>query len=252
MKIKALIAAACLALAGAAQAGTVGFQRVTVPVDGDTPLAAAIWYPADAPAQDMPLALFHQRVAPDAPVAGRKHPLVVISGTGGSLADHYDTAHALAEAGFVVAALTHTGDTRGDRSRTLRITERSGQIIPLIDYMTTAWSGREAVDAGRIGAFGFSSGGFTVLGAIGGKPDMSKVGPYCAAQPKVFTCALQQGPGVGATPATPAPVAHESPNPRRRGGGPGARLHLRAQWPQRGVGPGPDLACGAGHHPPPP
>jgi predicted dienelactone hydrolase len=109
----------------------------------------------------------------------------------------------------VVAALTHTGDTRGDRSRTLRITERPGQLIPLIDYVTTAWSGQDVVDAGRIGAFGFSSGGFTVLGAIGGEPDLGKVAPYCAEHPKVFTCALQQGPGVGAMPTTPAPVAHD-------------------------------------------
>jgi predicted dienelactone hydrolase len=89
MKIKALIVAACLALAGAAHAGTVGFQAVSVPVAGDTPLAAAIWYPADEPAREVPLALFRQWVAPNAPVAGRRHPLVVIShGTGGSLADH--------------------------------------------------------------------------------------------------------------------------------------------------------------------
>ncbi|HEX7946965.1 MAG TPA: dienelactone hydrolase, partial [Phenylobacterium sp.] len=104
-------------MAGAAQAGTVGFQTASIPVAGDKPLAAAIWYPADAPEREVPLALFRQSVAPDAPVTGRAHPLVVIShGTGGSLVDHYDTAIALAHAGFVVAAITHTGDTRGDRS----------------------------------------------------------------------------------------------------------------------------------------
>jgi predicted dienelactone hydrolase len=46
-------------------------------------------------------------------------PLVLIShGTGGSGASHYDTALALALAdeGFVVAALTHTGDNYMDRA----------------------------------------------------------------------------------------------------------------------------------------
>src|SRR4051812_28163452 len=99
-------------IGGAAQAGTVGVQTISIPVAGDAPLAAAIWYPADAPEREVPLALFRQSVAPDAAVAGRGHPLVVIShGTGGSLVDHYDTAIALARAGFVVAAITHTGDT---------------------------------------------------------------------------------------------------------------------------------------------
>lgn len=211
MRTGALVAAAFLALAGAAQAKTVGFQTASAPVPGDTPIAVAVWYPAEAPEADAPLALYRQSVAVGAPVSGRRHPLVVIShGTGGSLADHHDTARALAQAGFVVAALTHTGDTRTDRSRTMRITERPGQLIRLIDYMTTTWSGHDTIDTRRIGAFGFSSGGFTVLGAIGGEPNMSRVDVYCAAHPRAYTCALQQpGSGIGPTPTTVAPVEHD-------------------------------------------
>lgn len=206
MQIRALIVAACVAMAGAAQAGTVGFQTVSVPVPGDAPMAGAVWYPADAKETDVPLALFRQSVATDAPVAGRGHPLVVIShGTGGSMVDHYDTARVLAQAGFVVAAITHTGDTRGDRSRATRITERPGQLSRLIDYMTAGWPGHDTIDARRIGAFGFSSGGFTVLSAIGGEPDMTKVARYCAGHPKVYTCAMQQGP----LPTKVATVEHD-------------------------------------------
>lgn len=208
MKIMAWMVAVCLALAGAAHAGTVGFQTVSVPVPGDVAMAGAIWYPTDAPEAETPLGLFLQSVATGAPVAGRRHPLVVIShGTGGSLVDHYDTARTLAHAGFVVAAITHTGDTRGDRSRALRITERPAQLSRLIDYMTTSWPGHDTVDAKRIGAFGFSSGGFTVLGAIGGEPDMASVAMHCRAHPKFYTCALQQG--IGSTPTTFAPVEHD-------------------------------------------
>jgi len=210
MRMATWIAAACLATAGAAQAGTVGFQTVSVPVPGDTPMAGAIWYPADAEETEVPLALFRQSVATGAPVAGRGHPLVVIShGTGGSMVDHYDTARALAQAGFVVAAITHTGDTRGDRSRTQRITERPAQLIRLVDYMTAGWAGHDAIDTKRIGAFGFSSGGFTVLGAIGGEPDMTTVPAHCSEHPKFYTCALHQAPGVGAAPTKPAPVEHD-------------------------------------------
>lgn len=211
MRITAWIAAACLALAGGAQAGTVGYQTITVPVPGDTPMAGAIWYPADAPETEEPLALFRQSVARDAPVSGGRHPLVVIShGTGGSMVDHYDTARALAQAGFVVAAVTHTGDTRGDRSRTLRITERPGQLVRLIDFMTTGWSGRDMVDPMRVGAFGFSSGGFSVLGAIGGEPNMTRIPSHCAEHPHFYDCGTQRGPGIGPLPTTIAPVAHDT------------------------------------------
>lgn len=198
--------------AGAAHAATVGFQTASIPVDGDKPLSAAIWYPADAPEREIPLALYRQSVAPDAPVAGRGHPLVVIShGTGGSRADHYDTARALAQAGFVAVAITHTGDTNGDRSRTMRITERPAQLVRTIDYMTAEWSGHDALDARRIGAFGFSSGGFTVLGAIGGEPDMTLTARHCAEHPHFYTCALQQrlDPSATLTPTALAPVAHD-------------------------------------------
>lgn len=212
MKILGCWVLACyLAMSCAAQAGTVGFQTISVPVPGDTSMVGAIWYPADALEKDVSLGLFRQSVSPDAPVAGRGHPLVVIShGTGGSLIDHYDTARALAQAGFVVASITHTGDTRGDRSRAMRITERPGQLIRLIDYMTTGWSGHGAVDPKRIGAFGFSSGGFTVLGAIGGEPDLTLFARHCAEHPHFFDCAQQRGPGASAAPATFAPVAHDA------------------------------------------
>ena len=134
--------------------------------------------------------------------------MVISHGTGGSNADHYDTARALAAAGFVVAAPTHTGDTQGDRSRSMRITERPAELSRVIDYMTRDWRGHEAVDAGRIGAFGFSSGGFTVLGAIGGEPDLSGLTRHCAEHPHFFDCAPARA-GRRGDAGNPAPVAHD-------------------------------------------
>jgi predicted dienelactone hydrolase len=206
-----MVGLAAVAWAGLAHAGSVGFETASAPVPGDKPLAVTIWYPADAPERPTPLGLYSQSVAPGAAVSGRGHPLVVIShGTGGSNADHYDTARALAAAGFVVAAPTHTGDTLGDRSRSMRITERPAELSRVIDFMTRDWRGHDAVDAGRIGAFGFSSGGFTVLGAIGGEPDMAGLARHCAEHPHFYDCALQrQFGGPAAAPAAPLPVAHD-------------------------------------------
>jgi predicted dienelactone hydrolase len=211
MRALAMMAAALMltaSLAGGAQAANVGFETASAPVPGDKPLAVTIWYPTDAAERPTPLALYSQSVAPGTAVAGGAHPLVVIShGTGGSNADHYDTARALAAAGFIVAAPTHTGDTQGDRSRSMRITERPGQLARVIDYMTHDWRGHEAVDAGKVGAFGFSSGGFTVLGAIGGEPDLTKLPRHCAEHPHFFDCALQRQ--LGAQAPAPAPVEHD-------------------------------------------
>jgi predicted dienelactone hydrolase len=196
--------------AGVARAGPVGFESVSAPVAGDKPLAVTIWYPAEAPERTLPLGLYTQSVAPGAAPVGHGHPLVVIShGTGGSNADHNDTARALAAAGFVVAAPTHTGDTQGDRSRSMRITERPAQLSRVIDYMIRDWRGHDAIDAGKIGAFGFSSGGFTVLGAIGGEPDTTTLPRHCAEHPHFYDCGLQRQTGA-TPPATPAPVAHDA------------------------------------------
>jgi predicted dienelactone hydrolase len=188
-----LTALIVLGWAGFAQAAAVGFERVSVPVAGDRPLAVAIWYPSTGAEVSEPLALGAQTVAHGGPIAGSGHGLIVIShGTGGSNADHFDTAQALARAGFVVAAVSHTGDTYDDRSRALRIVERPRQLSLVIDYMTADWRGRANVNAKRIGAFGFSSGGFTVLAAVGGKPDMSLLAAHCAEHPRYFDCSLQR------------------------------------------------------------
>ncbi len=199
MRFAWLIAAALVLIAaGGARAHEVGFQQLTIPNGADKPIKIGVWYPSDAPPSPQPLGAQTQTVAPDGPVAGQQLPLVVIShGTGGSFSDHYDTALALAKAGFVVAALSHTGDTVGDHSRATRIDQRPGQLKRLIDYMLAEWPERAAIDPREVGAFGFSAGGFTVLASIGGQPDLAEVRRHCAAHPIGFDCQLIRG--------TPAP-----------------------------------------------
>ncbi len=147
------------------------FSRLSVP-DGDQPaIEAGVWTPAEATA------------AP--------RPMVVIShGNGGDFRSHQDTAMALAKAGFVVAALTHTGDNWRDQSRATDVVGRTRQLSVLIDYMTRDWDGRAGIDAGRIGAFGFSAGGFTVLAAAGGDPDLGRLTDHCRANPGFYDCRL--------------------------------------------------------------
>jgi predicted dienelactone hydrolase len=146
-------------------------SRIAV-MDGDQPaIEVGVWSPAEA--------------------ATTPRPLIIIShGNGGEFRNHHDTAEALARAGFVVAALTHTGDNWRDQSRATDLIDRTRQLSVLIDYMVGQWEGPATVDTQRIGAFGFSSGGFTVLAAAGGNPDLTRLVDHCRANPTFYDCRL--------------------------------------------------------------
>jgi predicted dienelactone hydrolase len=194
LRLLLLASATALALAGFAApalAATAGFTVVKATDPQGAPITVGIWYPTDAPAKPMDLGIGSQTVAAGAPLVGRHLPLVVMShGNGGFFGGHADTAQALAEAGFVVAALTHTGDNYADQSRATDMANRPRQLSVVIDYMLKASPMQAAIDPDRVGAFGFSSGGFTVLAAAGGEPDLTTIAPHCKAHPEFFDCKL--------------------------------------------------------------
>lgn len=185
----ALLALAIALLFPSLAQAAVKFERFTIADPQGPPIEIGVWSPDPAPGAPQSL------------------PLVVFShGSGGHFAGHRDTAVALAEAGFVAAALTHAGDNWRDHSRAVAIWDRPRQLELLVDYMLATWPGHAAIDPRRIGAFGFSAGGFTVLAAAGGDPDFSKVPPHCRAHPDYFDCRLVAG---GAVRPAPQPVVHD-------------------------------------------
>ena len=190
--LASLAALALVTTATSALAANAGFTVVqAADPQGGAPITVGIWYPTDAPAKPMPLGIGDQVAAPGAPLVGDHLPLIVMShGNGGFFGGHADTAQALAEAGFVVAALTHTGDNYADQSRATDMANRPRQLSVLISYMLTASPMQAAIDPDRVGAFGFSSGGFTVLVAAGAEPDLTTLIPHCKAHPEFFDCKL--------------------------------------------------------------
>ncbi|MEX3959103.1 alpha/beta hydrolase family protein [Trinickia sp. EG282A] len=194
MGLMAILTALLGLIAAPVFAADVGFAEVKIPNGAEPPLTAGIWFPTNAPATLHSSDTFTQTVALDAPIAGNHLPLVVMShGGGGWYSGHYDTALALAHAGFVAAAVSHAGDTFDDQSRVLQLWRRPAQLRRLVDYMLDEWRWHKRLDAARIGAFGFSNGGFTVLVAAGGIPDVSKIAPFCEVHPDHDLCgALQQ------------------------------------------------------------
>ena len=150
-------AAILCCLASPAQAA--GIQLL----DSDPGLSGAIWYPCAG--EPKPVALGKLAVGADfsligvkdCPVTGAKLPLVIFShGRTGWFGAHHDTAEALADAGFVVAAINHPGDNGNDPSRRDDLSvfaSRPVDMIRLLDFMLRDWKDKAVVDPARIGAF---------------------------------------------------------------------------------------------------
>ena len=190
-----LVGLVLLVVAGNAHAA--GFQFQTVPDPDDRPIQTAIWYPSRDPPTRLPN--LDMSVALNGAATGEALPLVIIShGNGGTLIGHRDTAIALADAGFVVAAPMHTGDNFQDQSRLGAerwFTDRPRHIRQVIDYMLGDWTEYARIDPRRVGFFGFSMGGFTGLVVIGGTPDFARLRLFCANQPADFVCSFLRQAG---------------------------------------------------------
>jgi predicted dienelactone hydrolase len=169
---------------GVTTAQAAGVRNFDIPASAAGPaIRLLVWTPCAEPPQEMDAHGATFFVVPACPIAGEKLPLIVMShGRRGWFGGHHDTAAALADAGFVVAALNHPGDTWRDTSRTDSLSvlvERPTDMKRLIDYMLDVWPDASRIDAQRIGLYGFSFGGYTGLVVIGGNPDLRKGLPNC-------------------------------------------------------------------------
>jgi predicted dienelactone hydrolase len=185
---KAVWAGAIVLCCFASPASSAGIQLL----DSDSRLAGAIWYPCEATPQRVPLgSLAVQFIdsvqgAKDCPFTGAKLPLVIVShGRGGWFGGHDDVVEALADAGFVVAAINHPGDNGNDSSKSdmLSLLEsRPQDMVRLLDFMVSDWKDRASVDPTRVGFFGFSFGGYTGLALAGAEPDFARLARFCRGQ----------------------------------------------------------------------
>ena len=188
-----------------------GFRFIEVPAGREgPPLRGAVWSPCRAPAHPIAFDPIVIQGVLDCPAVGTGLPLVVMShGTGGSLLGHHDTA-ALADAGFVVAAINHPGDNFHDLSRQDRLSAfatRPVDMHRLVDYMLGPWPDSNVLNARRVGFFGFSRGGYTGLVAAGAVPDWSLRGDLCPPASRSALCQDARG-------AAPMPGATHDPRIR--------------------------------------
>lgn len=153
-----LFALAALLLCAGSSAQAAGVREIQLAADAKgRVLSAMVWSPCARPPNDLSFANAPPvRGVRDCPVQGAKLPLILVShGLGGNAFSHHDTAEALADGGFIVAALNHPLPDSW--------MERPASIKRLLDDMIRASAYRDKIDAGRIGFFGFSRGAYTGL-----------------------------------------------------------------------------------------
>jgi len=199
MTLRHLISFAILCL-WVTLAQAAGFSFIEVPPDASGPaLRGAVWSPCDVPTSKIVLDRLVIDGVKNCPVSGAQLPLVVIShGYGGSLFGHRDTADALANVGFVVAAIDHSDDNYqirgGPNDKISALATRPTDIKRLIDYMLEQWQAHATLAADKIGFYGFSRGGYTGLVLGGALPDFNRLPPLpsspCVSTPESPPCGL--------------------------------------------------------------
>jgi len=157
---------------------------------GTRPLHAAVFAPPLNPVEGDSLWIgpYAIQAREDLPIAPGRHPLVVLShGHAGSRWGHHDLAVALAQEGYIVAAVEHAGDSWDDQSafRSDRsLIGRPYQVSAVIDAVLADPRLGPLVDPARIGVAGFSAGGYTALALVGAIPDFFRVAGYCQRHPR--------------------------------------------------------------------
>lgn len=165
-----------------------GFRLAVVRAGGDV-VQLAVWYPTRSSFfLGHRVGVFRLRVAKDAPPAPGRFGLIAIShGTGGGFLNHRSTARALARVGFVVVAPHHPGSNWQDGSRIgsrMALARRPRHLSGAITWALRDRRLGPLIDRHRIGAIGYSAGGFTVMAALGARGNLAYATIHCRRHPQ--------------------------------------------------------------------
>lgn len=179
----------------------VGFsyRNFSTPADynwresSDHVLSGVVWYPAESSSEekdqyigpsDAPL-FYAGHATKDATLAPSfsKYPLVALShGTGGSAMQLAWLGTYLAARGYVAVAVNHPGNNAVTGYTTQGFAEgwvRAKDISTAITDMLSDPRFGARIDVGRIGAAGFSYGGYTMMELTGATTDFARLLDWC-------------------------------------------------------------------------
>ena len=171
----------------------------------DDDLRITVWYPAAPGAAEAPLDIGPPgkpfftpgSAAPDAAFDDtRPHPAILLShGFGGTARIMAWFGTALARHGYVVVAVDHPGNNGRDPMTlggAVLYWERPGDLATALDRVKSDSSLGPHLDLNRLGAAGFSAGGFTSLVEAGARVDFDRLLRFCDAHPEDGICAPQK------------------------------------------------------------
>ncbi len=209
-------AATLIGSAALAEGYHTGLAELRI-ADAARPLDGFIWYPTMA---EDGAERFHGNAVwegimavPDAEPAEGRFPLVVLShGMFGNAMNQSWLASALAERGYIVAAISHPGTSTWLRDADDRraLWERPRDVSRVIDAMEND----PRVDASRIYMAGHSLGGFTAALLAGARYDAAAMDGFCADNAGELVCGIFQGWDVAQTPEDRAMLSADLSDPR--------------------------------------
>jgi predicted dienelactone hydrolase len=164
-------------------------------------LLATVWYPAMSSAVEKPIEIPGMSglfvigsAAQDATVASApaKFPMIVLShGTGGSAMQMAWLGTALAAKGYIAVAVNHPGNNGTEAYTAQGFStwwERARDLSVVIDSMLADPTFGAHIDAKRIGAAGFSLGGYTMIEIAGGITNPQAFLDFCASPRADLIC----------------------------------------------------------------
>lgn len=167
---------------------------------GARPVMTVIWYPIDAKLKrhttaDPDAHFVEKSVIPQAPILPTlaKCPMLVLShGASGHAHALLWFAHYFAERGYIVAAVTHHGDTWMESDRPppgrLHFWERPGDLTVALNQLMVDPVIAPRIDPTRIGAAGYSAGGGTVIQLAGAVFRPDELNSICQTDPARAGC----------------------------------------------------------------